>query len=170
MDELMAFFSQADNFILWANAIFFSAFLFVQSSFYLLKDIKAIKDRAIVQIYENLKSNNENIEVGDLIDRLYSESKVLVLPAERNDNHFKLSMTLYFFVGVITIFNKPLGSIISVSETTFYILYLPFLGYGVSFLIYKFILFNNYYKLQKKFYEKKENTNHISINSSDEDS
>lgn len=166
MDDLRNFFSQADNFILWANAIFFSAFLFVQSSFYLLKDIKAIKGKAIVQIYENLKNKNENIEVVDLIDQLYNESKVLVLPAERNDNHFKLSMTLYFVVGVVTIFNKPLGSLISVEETTFYIIYLPFLGYGISFLIYKFILFRNYYKLQKKFYEKKENINHISINSS----
>jgi len=64
-------------------------------------------------------------------------------------------------VGVVTIFNKPLGSLISVEETTFYIIYLPFLGYGISFLIYKFILFRNYYKLQKKFYEKKENINHI---------
>ena len=166
MDDIRVFFSQADNFILWANAIFFSAFLFVQSSFYLLKDIKAIKARAIIQIYEGLKYNDENIEVVDLIDRLYSESKVLVLPAERNDHHFKLSMILYFVVGVTTIFNKPLGALISVSETTFYILYLPFLGYGISFLVYKFILFNNYYKLQKKYYEQKEKTSHISINSS----
>ena len=170
MDDLMLFFSQADNFILWANAIFFSTFLFVQSSFYLLKDIKLIKERAIIQIYESLKSTKGNIAVVDLIDNLYNKSKVLVLPAERNDKHFKLSMVSYFIIGLITIFNKPLSLLIPVAETTFYIIYLPFLGYGISFLIYKFILFRNYHKLQKKYYETENKINNISVKASISDS
>lgn len=163
MDNLLTVFSQADNFILWANALFFAGFLFVQSSFYLLMDLNKIKIKAIDSIYEEMNQKNSAISPVEFIDRLYLTSKVLVLPALINDIHYKTAMIAIFIVGIISIFNKTLSGALNIPAYYFYMLYLPVLGYGISFLVYKFALFRHYFRLQKKYIEISGHVSTISI-------
>ena len=163
MDEIKLFLSQADNFILWVDAIFFTAFLFVQSLFYLLKDLNNIKSRSIYSIYKEQIAHSGGIDAVDFIDRLYKKSKILVLPAVKNDIHYKSAMFGFFLIAIAAIFNEPLGKFLNINESVFYVIYLPFLGYAISFLVYKFILFKNYFNLQKEYCENDTSVDRVQI-------
>lgn len=154
MSFLIELFKSIDPNILTLTIGFTGAYFSVHFSlFEQVGDLEKIKKISVYSIYQEELAKGNQFEGIEFIDFLYKKSKVLVLPAQRNDKHFKNAFKSYFITAVITIFYDYLLNLIEFLPNKGYILFIYSATFGIacSFLYYKVIFFRHFYRLQKKY-------------------
>ena len=144
--DIVSVFSALDSNVLTISIGFFGIYAGIHFSlFENVGDLQKIKTSSIKAIAKEQSANGQEIDGVNFIEHLYGVSKVLVLPAERKDKHFKAAITSYFWVSLVAVFYSPLQSIFPFLPEKDGMLFIYSASFGIasSFLWYQVIFFGS---------------------------
>ena len=125
--NLPILFSQLDANVIAITGVFIGVWLTVHFSlFEATGNLNTIRNRAICEI----ASNETDTELIKFIDKLRSNSYVLVLEPKKKSRNLKISLWLFFSIAIFTICHKPISSnmILWPDANYFYFFYIFSLG------------------------------------------
>lgn len=152
--DIVNIFSTLDSNVLTISFGFFGIYAGIHFSlFENIGDLKKIKTTSIKAIAVELSSSGHEIDGVVFIEHLYSVSKVLVLPAEKKDRHFKTAITSFLLISLLAMFYSPIQNIIPSLPAKGWILFIYSASFGIAsaFLWYQIVFFKEFNRLQRSY-------------------
>ena len=148
--NLVTFFSKLDTNALTVSIGFYGIYLGIHFSlFEAVGDLKNIRDRVIY----HMATANQNLPVVAFLEKLYSESKVLVLEPKKRSRALYNSLAVFGLMSILAIAYEPLAVLAPIMPEREKILfgYVAAFATTMWFCLYEVNYFREFRRLEKKY-------------------